>query len=81
MVSRSSESAYIISCDTVATEFIDKLDDKIKTIFTQNQMLSFTSYNLSSDVKLTWSICRAHMSSLLILLCGETTQSKGIIGT
>ena len=28
MVSRLSESGYIISCDTVATEFMDKLDDK-----------------------------------------------------
>ena len=28
MVSRWSGSGYIISCDTEATEFMDKLDDK-----------------------------------------------------
>ena len=71
-----------ILCDTKAAEFmVINLMIKVKIVLLQNQVVSFTCYNLSSDVKMERRICSAHMSSLLIPLCGETIQPKGIIGT
>ena len=55
MVSRWSQSGYIIPCYTEATEFMDKLDDKSQDNIYLERIKCLVSFLITYQVMCNWS--------------------------